>query len=132
MRPLVLVADDDEDAREIVATLLESEGIEVVTAVDGDDALEKLARAADGHARVPDAMIVDFCMPNLSGIGLVRTLRRFAKAPRAILMTGFPDASIDAFAEQAGVAFVLRKPVAASALIGAVRQLLDESAAEKK
>lgn len=132
MRPLVLVADDDEDAREIVATLLESEGLEVVLACDGDDALEKLARAADGHSRVPDAMVVDFCMPNLSGIGLVRTLRRFAKAPKSILVTGFPDASIDTFAEQAGVSFVLRKPVTASALLGAIRQLLSENAAERK
>lgn len=126
--PLVLVADDDEDTRSIVRALLEGENLEVIEAKDGDEALELLAGAADGNARVPDAIVVDFCMPNLSGIGLLRALHRFIRVPPTILMTGFPDPSIDRFAQQVGVSFVLRKPVTASELVGAVREMLNSTA----
>jgi DNA-binding response OmpR family regulator len=66
---LVLVADDDADLRYLVAFKLEQLGLEVVTAVDGTDAL-KLVRE-----RRPQVAVLDVAMPGLTGIEVTRSIR---------------------------------------------------------
>jgi DNA-binding response OmpR family regulator len=68
-RRLVLVADDDPDILELVATGLERSGYAVLKASDGERALE-LARE-----RHPDVAVLDVMMPRLTGLEVVRRLR---------------------------------------------------------
>jgi CheY-like chemotaxis protein len=65
----VLVVDDSETIRQLISMNLELEGFEVVTAVDGQDALDKI------HAVRPDAMTIDVVMPRLDGLATVERLR---------------------------------------------------------
>jgi CheY-like chemotaxis protein len=58
----VMIVEDDEDLREVMATLLESEGYAVVAAHDGADALTLLA---DGTR--PFLILLDWMMPNMDG-----------------------------------------------------------------
>jgi CheY-like chemotaxis protein len=116
----VLVADDDEDLRGMLRELFASKGYDVVEAADGDEALELLSSAADGGAVLPDVVLLDFIMPGFSGLGILRVMRRFMNMPPTIIMTGFPDPSVDAFARNLGAVCVLRKPLDAEALLALV------------
>ena len=68
--PRVLVADDSPIIRDLLAELLRDAGLEVETAFDGRDALERVDR------RAPDLVITDLEMPRLDGFGLVEGVRR--------------------------------------------------------
>src|ERR1700690_4195512 len=68
MSKVVLTVDDSASIRQIVKFTLGEAGYTVVEAVDGKDALEKLM------SRV-DLVITDLNMPNLDGIGLIRSAR---------------------------------------------------------
>jgi DNA-binding response OmpR family regulator len=69
VRPLVLVADDDPDILGLVRLRLERDGYEVVSASDGEAALDLAL------ARVPDVALLDVMMPRLDGYELTRRLR---------------------------------------------------------
>jgi DNA-binding response OmpR family regulator len=68
-RPLVLVADDDPDILALVRFRLEREGYDVVSAPDGQAALEL---ALD---RVPDLAVLDVMMPRLDGLSTLKEIR---------------------------------------------------------
>jgi CheY-like chemotaxis protein len=120
----ILVADDDDDLRFALSSLLSSEGYGVVELADGASTLEFLAEVADGKRACPDVLLLDFCMPGLSGIGLLQVLRRFGAMPPAILITAFRDPSVDTFAHNAGAVRVLRKPVEGRDVLTAIRSAL--------
>lgn len=68
--PRVLVADDSPIIRDLLAELLRDAGLEVETAVDGRDALERV------DVRAPDLVVTDLEMPRVDGFGLVEGIRR--------------------------------------------------------
>ncbi len=69
MRPLVLVADDDPDILALVRFRLERDGYEVLSAPDGETALDLAL------ARTPDLALLDVMMPRLDGYEVTRRLR---------------------------------------------------------
>jgi two-component system response regulator (stage 0 sporulation protein F) len=116
VRAKVLVADDDADTRGALVDLLGDEGYDVFEAADGAQTLEILAAAADGGAPLPDLVLLDFIMPGLSGLGILRVMRRFCRVPPTVIMTGFPDPSVETFARNLGAVGVLHKPIRADRL----------------
>jgi len=84
MTPVVLVADDEEHVRSLVALLLTQEGFSVLTACDGQEAL-KLSREYNG---IIDLLITDIDMPHLKGTDLVVRLLQDRPGMKAMLMTG--------------------------------------------
>ena len=71
---LILVADDESDVRELVVFRLEHAGYEVITAADGEEAVELAL------ARRPDLCVVDVMMPKLDGFEVTRAGARGARA----------------------------------------------------
>ena len=69
MQKNILVADDDRDVVTFVSTVLEKSGYKVISAKDGEEALEKI------KANRPDLVILDILMPKQSGIRLYRELK---------------------------------------------------------
>ena len=69
MSKTILIVDDSSSMRQVVGMALRSSGYEVIEAVDGEDALNKL----DG--RKVHLVISDVNMPNMDGITLIRELR---------------------------------------------------------
>ena len=67
---LVLVVDDEEDIRDYFAIVLEDAGFEVMTAADGNEALDQVRK------RVPDFISLDLVMPNRSGLKFLHELRK--------------------------------------------------------
>jgi PAS domain S-box-containing protein len=95
----VLVVDDCEINREVTQSLLETEGAVVSLAVDGQDALEWLAK----HGDTVDIVLMDIQMPQMDGYSATRRIRenpRWAKLPVLALTAGafqnFQDAAFEA------------------------------------
>ncbi|HEY8088499.1 MAG TPA: response regulator [Polyangiaceae bacterium] len=116
----VLVADDDASARRAIHILLESEGYEVTETSDGDTTLELLVDAVMDGIPLPDVLLLDFKLPGYSGLGVLRALRRVSPIPPTVLITGFPDHSVEVLARNLGVLRVLYKPLDADDLLAAV------------
>jgi CheY-like chemotaxis protein len=63
----VLLVEDDEDTREVLRLILESDGIEVAVARDGLDALNRIGQLRRQDPRSPSAIVLDYMMPRCSG-----------------------------------------------------------------
>lgn len=85
MNPLILIAEDDADIRDLLRLYLEGEGFRVVEAADGAAALE-IARE-----RSPDMAILDVMMPQMNGFELTRALRKYSDIPILILSAKSQD-----------------------------------------
>jgi DNA-binding response OmpR family regulator len=122
-RPLVLVADDDEDILTLVAFRLERAGCEVITARSGDEALRLAIE------QTPDLAVLDVMMPGLDGYGVTRELRRSeetAEMPVILLTARTEDADVTR-GLAAGADDYVKKPFDAHDLRDRVRRLLDRS-----
>jgi CheY-like chemotaxis protein len=63
----VLLVEDDDDTREVLRFILESDGITVTQARDGLAALERIDQLRQHNPSAPSAIVLDFMMPRLSG-----------------------------------------------------------------
>jgi CheY-like chemotaxis protein len=121
MSGMVLVVDDDEGVRAVMATALEDDGWTVETAENGRTALETLDWAR------PDAIILDLRMPVMDGLTFAERYREFP-APRAPLI--LISATVSESAVQAtGAVTGLRKPVDLNVLLDTVREFAAEQRA---
>ena len=120
--PVVLLAEDDEDARALAELVLRREGFEVTAVSDGMAALEA------AEARPPAVAVLDVSMPHLDGLETARRLReRLATAdvPIMLLTARVTEADRER-GRLAGVDAQLDKPFSPTVLAERVRALLDE------
>jgi DNA-binding response OmpR family regulator len=116
----VLIAEDDEQLRALVARALNSDGHEVVMAADGAEALDKLQ--AEGGAF--DLLLADIKMPVMDGLALaLATARDFPTLP-ILLMTGFADQRERASGIEALVSDIISKPFSVAEIKFAVAAAL--------
>lgn len=85
MKPVILIAEDDRDIRDLLRLYLEGEGYRVLEAENGAQALI-LARE-----QTPDMAILDVMMPEMNGFELTRALRRYSEIPILILSARSQD-----------------------------------------
>ena len=112
IKPLnILVADDDEDVRALVADTLRADGHFVVEAHDGAELVECLRDALDDVTVRPDVIVTDVRMPNLSGLGVLAELRRSHMDLPVVLITVLADDSVRTVARRLGAVGVLKKPL---------------------
>ena len=81
-RPEVLIADDDQDIRELVQAALNSHGISCLMASTGTEALWMI------HRRRPRAVVLDVNIPGMDGFELLAEIRRQSIPARVIMLTG--------------------------------------------
>jgi CheY-like chemotaxis protein len=119
----ILLADDSPQALRLAEKILQGEGLEVVSVTDGNVALRRLADVK------PDVLITDVYLTGLSGFELARFVR--SQPEFQYLRIIFAAAPADEFEERdatnAGADVILRKPFEASRLLGAVRELAEQS-----
>ena len=125
---LILVVDDQEDIRTLLATVLHSHGYRTLLAVDGNDALAVFSR----HAADITAVISDLHMPHTEGNSLAERLRKIRADIPILFMSGLdegpghrdtrPATSKDPF---------LLKPFRPIALIEALQSLLQKRRAPR-
>ncbi|MDP9303989.1 MAG: response regulator [Actinomycetota bacterium] len=123
--PLVLVADDEEDIRALVAFRLKRAGYEVITAADGEEAL-LLATT-----RLPDLVVLDMMMPKATGLEVTHSMREQAatKDIPVILLTARAQEVDVARGFEAGADDYVKKPFSPQDLQARVQALLERSAA---
>jgi two-component system, NtrC family, response regulator AtoC len=100
----VLVADDEKNMRWVLAQALESEGFEVVQAVDGKEALAAVAEVE------PDLMVLDHRMPKPDGMEVLRRLRAGGSTFPIIMLTAHGNVELAVQAMKAGATEYLTKP----------------------
>lgn len=115
----MLVVDDDEVIRQLIAVNLTLEGFEVETAVDGRDCLEKVAEIR------PDVITLDVMMPRLDGWVTATQLRRNpdTSAIKVVLITARAQEDDRERGLQIGVDAYLTKPFDPAEMIRVVRRL---------
>lgn len=128
--PLVLVVDDFEAGRDLVAEYLAFRGYEVATAADGAEGLEKALEL------VPDAILMDLSLPELDGWEATRRLREDERTRgiRIIALTAHALEAERNRALEAGCDEVVTKPVVPKELERVVRGLLgrDDAPADER
>ncbi len=119
--PVVLLVEDDDDLRDMLASILRRDCFEVIQARDGREALEMLEKLQRDEGEGPDLIVTDHRMPRRSGLDVVESLR-LAHAPTpVILITAFGDDAIHQRAGSLDVAAVLDKPFDVRELIRIAR-----------
>ncbi|HEY6036731.1 MAG TPA: response regulator [Kofleriaceae bacterium] len=115
-----VVIDDNDDARELIAALLEGKGFEVLAAADGNAGLALI------RDHVPDVAIVDLALPGLDGFDLVAALRaQFPQVKtRMIALSGRGAAEDRERTQRAGFDAHLVKPASAAAIIACIADQL--------
>lgn len=116
----ILVADDNETNRDILATRLQASGYEVLHAADGEEAL------AVTRAQRPDLILLDIMMPKLDGIEVCKRLKADATLPftPVVLVTAKAESGDVVEGLDAGADEYLTKPVDQKALVARVKALL--------
>src|SRR5260370_34353142 len=118
--PLIPVGDDVPDNVEILQLRLESQGYEIITARDGEEALAVI------RDKLPDLVLLDIQMPKLDGIATVKQLKADKALPfiPVIMVTARADAKDVVAGLEAGGDDYLTKPVDQAALIARARAML--------
>jgi len=122
-RPLILVVEDDEDARMVLSELLRPR-YDVVAVGDGEEAL---ARAAELN---PDLILLDLFLPGMDGFGALTGLRRNARTADTpvIFLSAQGDAETKSHGLSLGAADYLAKPFSEQELMARVDRTLKLSA----
>ena len=118
--PRVLIADDEESMRSLVARAIAMDGHEIITAEDGAEALEILNREGGAF----DLLLTDIKMPVMDGIALALAVARDYPGLTILLMTGFADQRERASGLDAIVHDVVTKPFSVADIRTAVTDAL--------
>ena len=112
----ILVADDDDTIRHLVANMLERAGFATIEAFDGQDAIEHLGRDE------VDGMVLDLMMPRVDGFGVVDYLEatRPEMVKKTVVLTAYAELAVRARLQH--LCCVLSKPFGVRDLVGAVER----------
>ncbi len=116
----VLVVDDSWTELAMIATPLRNSGFDVVTAVDGDEALEKVFREQ------PECIVLDVVLPKQNGFQLCRKLKSFESSKNIpiILLTSKNTPLDKSWGLRQGADMYMTKPFNEEELISNVRRLV--------
>ncbi|MCX7797044.1 MAG: response regulator [Melioribacter sp.] len=113
----ILVAEDESILRELLSELLESYGFNVISAVNGNEVLEKMSFE-------PDLLIIDQKMPDMDGISCILKVRQSNKTLPIILATGTYNQLLDNEEFRYLVTKVINKPYNFEEILSIIREIL--------
>jgi len=117
----ILLAEDEQDVREVAREFLESGGYTVIEACNGADAL----RLATEHKAVIDLLVSDMVMPGMTGKELARRLKQQHSSVGVVYMSGYSEQTAAETAEADGNMLLLTKPFSRGSILRTVRQALN-------
>ena len=121
--PRVLVVDDDPDIRRLVSAYLRRDGMEVITAEDGETALMHEA------TQQPDIVVLDLMLPGIGGIDVLRTIRERGTRP-VVLLTARDEVTDRVLGLELGADDYVTKPFHPRELVARVHTILRRAQAE--
>jgi CheY-like chemotaxis protein len=122
----VLLAEDEQDVREVAREFLESGGYQVIEALNGEEAL----RIGSEHPGRIDLLITDMVMPGMRGAELAARLQQARGDLRVLYMSGYSEHSAAEPELGSKSMKLLTKPFSRGALLRAARELLNEDVAK--
>ena len=122
----VLIIDDEAEIRESLQTLLEIEGYEVETAINGEDGLSRLGE------RPFDLVLLDLALPGRSGLDILPEIRAVDPQISVIMITAYGTVEVAVRAMQSGATNFLQKPWDNEKLLADVRAAVGRRRAEEE
>jgi len=122
MKTRILVVDDDAEFTETLRDLLEIEKYSARAICCSDDALKKVKKEKF------DIVLMDIKMPVMNGIEVLKEIKKIARAPAVILMTGFTGEDLIQEALDEGALAVLYKPLDIPELLQRLDAIRDQAA----
>jgi CheY-like chemotaxis protein len=121
MNKRILVVDDEQSIREIIGEHIKAMGYDVVSAVDGQDALDKV------EMELFDLYIIDIYMPRMDGLELMMRIKEIQPLAVVVIATGYSSIDIAVKAIRNGAFHYLAKPINADELSKVVESGLSHS-----
>ena len=117
----ILVVEDDESVRNLEASILQKFGYQVITAVDGQDGIDKFKENREEIKLV----VMDIIMPQKSGKQASDEIRMIQPGIRVLFTSGYPADIVQSRGEIDEGAELVMKPLNASELLAKIRNILD-------
>lgn len=117
MAPTILVVDDDLAISEMLTIVLESEGLNLVPVMDGNDAVPAF------REHEPDLILLDLMLPGMNGVDICRTIRRESAVP-IVMLTAKTDTVDVVLGLESGADDYITKPFKPKELIARIRARL--------
>ena len=127
-QPLVLVADDDRDTRELYRACLDTNGYRTAEAGTGSQTIVSAMQI------IPDVLLTDYVLPDVDGLTLARRLKADGRtaAVRILMVTGYATVDLERQAAAAGIDRVLLKPCLPQVVMREVSRTLARPAAPRE
>jgi DNA-binding NtrC family response regulator len=119
-KPRLLVVDDEEDLRTLLGDVLLTQGYEIESAEDGEQAIDMLKRDAF------DITLLDIQMPNVNGIQVLKYIKEHSLHTRAIVLTGYADLKHAMEAKEFGAKDFIGKPYKLHDVLTTIERVLVE------
>lgn len=125
-RARILVADDDESIRKILAVILEDRGYVVDTAENGKQAVEQ------SKINFYNLALIDIRLPDMDGTRLLSNIRETVPRMRKVIITGFPSLQNAVEALNKGADAYITKPFDVEKILKTIKEQLGKQQKEKK
>ncbi len=125
-RARILVVDDDESIRKVLATILKEEGFDVDTAKNGKQAIEK------SKIRLYNVALIDIRLPDMDGTKLLTKIRDTTPKMRKIMVTGYPSLQNAIEALNKGADAYIMKPFNVDMILKTIREQLRKQNEERE
>jgi len=122
----ILVVDDDESIRKVLATILEEKGYVVDTAQNGKEAIEK------SNAKFYNLALIDIRLPDMEGTKLLTAMKETTPKMVKIIITGYPALQNAIDAVNKGADAYLMKPVSIEEVLSTIRKHLKKQQEARK
>jgi DNA-binding NtrC family response regulator len=116
----ILVVDDEDALRTVLGGELASEGYEVRTAADGDEAITELDKAPF------DLVLLDIKMPRLNGFEVLKFIKEKHEKTKVVMLTGFADLKNAIESKKLGADDFVSKPYDLVDLLTTIERVLSE------
>ncbi len=114
----LLIVDDESDLRTLLGEILGMEGYEIVTASDGEEAIEILGTESF------NAVLLDILMPNKDGFEVLKHITKNHPRTKSIMLTGYADLKSAVEAKRLGAAEFITKPYKLQTVLETLRRVL--------
>ena len=122
----ILVVDDDESIRKVLATILEEKGYVVDTAENGKEAIEK------SNAKFYNLALIDIRLPDMEGTQLLTAMKETTPKMVKIIITGYPSLQNAVEAVNKGADAYILKPFNMDSVLNTIREHLEKQQEAKK
>ena len=119
---IVLITEDETEIRELLVILFRTEGFRVLSASDGQEALDLVQK----HGADIALLITDLGLPKLGGIELIRKSRKLVPGLKVIGASGFGHANVRSELLNVGVVDFFPKPFSPIDLLVTAKRLIEE------